>query len=170
MMDGLLGWYDLGPETRIFSETDPEPFGANFAFRRSLADQIGLMRSDLGKGGDCVGYGEETEFIRRARNAGAQGIYVGTAHCEHLVDRRRFALRALYGFGVAKGLTHRAMTDPTASGSSARALLFLAHGVRQLLLGRGDRFRQCVIHAGVERGLMLSARAVEHQDRPSDDE
>ncbi len=166
-VDGLLVWYDLGSETRRMRDTDPEPFGASLALRRSLVDEIGLFRTDLGPIANG-GRGDDTEFVRRARLAGASGVYVGAAHCKHLADPARFTIRGFYRHGVFKGIAHRAMTDAGASGSRFKAMSYLVRGVRQLLLGRGDRFRQCVINAGVQRGFMISARAAEREARCSD--
>lgn len=165
LLDGLLVWYDLGRETRTLSAADPEPFGANFGFRRSLVDTVGPFRTDLGARGDGSGRGEETEFLRRARRAGARGLYVGAAHCRHIADPRRFTLPALYRYGISKGIAHRAMTDPSVSGSSTKALLYLARGLRQLLVGRGDRFRQCVINAGIQHGFVRSRSADKERSR-----
>ena len=34
LIDGVLGWFDHGAETRLFETTEPLPFGASFAIRR----------------------------------------------------------------------------------------------------------------------------------------
>ena len=55
LIDGALGWFDHGPETRPFKTTEPPPFGASFAIRRRLFNKIGLFRVDLGTGGVGLG-------------------------------------------------------------------------------------------------------------------
>ena len=86
LIDGVLVWFDHGAETRPFETTEPPPFGASFAIRRRLFEKIGLFRVDLGTGGMGLGRGEETEFLMRARDTGAQGVYVGEALCFHAYD------------------------------------------------------------------------------------
>ena len=47
----------------------------------------------------------------RARDAGAQGVYVGEALCFHAYDRARLTLAALYRYGIACGRSHNAIAD-----------------------------------------------------------
>ena len=152
MIDGALVWFDHGAETRLAWTTEPPPFGASFAIRRRLSEKIGLFRVDLGAGGMALGRGEETEFLVRARNAGAQGVYVGEALCFHAYDPRRLTLTALYRYGVSQGRSHNAIADRPHRGSYGAAAWFVAKGVFQMIKGRGDRFRQCIINAGIETG------------------
>ncbi len=154
LMDGVLGWYDLGIDVRAMTPADPEPFGANFAVRRALVESIGVFEPSLGMHGKKLGRGEETEFFIRAKAAGAKGIYVGRALCHHPVEADRLSLPALYRYGVASGRAHRAIMNPRESGSRLKGAAFLARGMLQLLKGRGDRFRQCVINAGIQAGLV----------------
>jgi glycosyltransferase involved in cell wall biosynthesis len=151
LIDGALVWFDHGVETRLFGEAEPPPFGASFAIRRSLFEKVGLFCVDLGASG--VGLrGEETEFLTRARNIGAQGVYVGQAVCFHTYDARRFTLSALWRYGIACGRTENAIANRRYDGSWASAVWFLVKGCFQLLKGRGDRFRQCIINAGIQAG------------------
>jgi glucosyl-dolichyl phosphate glucuronosyltransferase len=153
LMNGVLVWYDLGTDVRAATPADPEPFGANFALRRVLVDGIGAFHPGLGMNGTRLGRGEETEFFLRAAAAGAKGIYVGRALCHHPVQPDRLTLPALYRYGVASGRAHRAIRSPREAGSRVKGITFLARGMLQLLKGRGDRFRQCVINAGIQAGL-----------------
>lgn len=152
LIDGALVWFDHGAETRMFAATEPPPFGASFAIRRQLSDKIGLFRTDLGPGGTGRGFGDDTEFLMRARAAGAQGVYVGEAVCFHAYDPRRITLPGLYRYGVACGRAHNAIADQPHRGSYDAAALFVARGIFQMLKGRGDRFRQCIVNAGIEIG------------------
>ena len=83
LMDGVLVWYDLGKDVRAMTAADPEPFGANFAVRKALVENIGVFDVRLGMRGNKLGRGEDTEFFIRAKAAGAKGIYVGRALCHH---------------------------------------------------------------------------------------
>jgi glycosyltransferase involved in cell wall biosynthesis len=154
LMNGVLGWYDIGTDVRAMMPADPEPFGANFAVRRALVESIGKFKPSLGMHGKKLGRGEETEFFIRAKAAGALGIYVGRALCHHPVEADRLSLPALYRYGVASGRAYRVIMNPRASGSGLKGAAFLARGMLQLLKGRGDRFRQCVINAGIQAGLI----------------
>lgn len=157
LLDGVLGWFDLGAARRVLGPADPLPFGASFAVRRSLADRIGAFRTDLGMSGASLGRGEETEWMRRARSAGAKGIYVGDALCWHAVDPARLTFRSLFAYGRASALACKAFENPALTGSRLAAGLYLARGVVQLAKGRGDRYRQCVINAGAQLALGATA-------------
>ena len=152
LIDGVLVWFDHGAETRLFETTEPPPFGASFAIRRRLFEKIGLFRIDLGTGGMGLGRGEETEFLMRARNIGAQGVYVGEALCFHAYDRARLTLAALWRYGIACGRSQNAIADRPHRGGYDAAAWFVVKGIFQMLKGRGDRFRQCIINAGIEAG------------------
>jgi hypothetical protein len=152
LIDGSLVWFDHGAETRAFGTTEPMPFGASFAVRRRLFEQIGLFRGDLGPKGTGRELGEETEFLTRARNAGAQGIYVGEALCFHRYDPRRTTPAGLYRYGIASGKSHNAISARPHRGGYWAAAWFVTRGILQLLRGRGDRFRQCIINVGIEMG------------------
>jgi glucosyl-dolichyl phosphate glucuronosyltransferase len=154
LINGVLGWYDLGTDVRAVTPADPEPFGANFAVRKALVENIGVFEPSLGMLGKKLGRGEETEFFIRARAAGAKGIYVGRAVCHHPVEADRLTLPALYRYGVASGRAYRAIMNPRESASRLKGAAFIARGMLQLLKGRGDRFRQCVINAGIQAGLL----------------
>lgn len=151
-IDGVLVWFDHGAETRRFGENEPTPFGASFGLRRSLLERTGKFRLDLGCNGGAVGRSEETDILLKARGLGAAGVYAGEALCWHFTDPRRLTLRSLYRYGVAGGKSHKAMTGSSHAGSRLRAGLTFVRGTLQLLRGRGDRFRQCVINAGIEMG------------------
>jgi glycosyltransferase involved in cell wall biosynthesis len=152
LIDGLLGWFDHGTETRPFEPTEPPPFGASFAIRRKLFDKIGVFRVDLGTGGTGLGRGEETEFLMRARGTGAQGVYVGEALCFHAYDRSCLTPVALYRYGIACGRSFNAIMTRPICGSYLAAAWFVLRGLYQAVRGHGDRLRQCVINAGIQVG------------------
>jgi glycosyltransferase involved in cell wall biosynthesis len=156
LIDGVLVWFDQGVKTRLFETTEPPPFGASFAVRRRLFDKVGMFRVDLGTGGMGLGRGEETEFLTRARGTGAKGVYVGEALCFHAYDRARLTPAALYRYGIACGRSHNAIAEQLHRGGYGKAAWSLVRAMVQLLKGRGDRFRQCVINAGIEMGTRSS--------------
>lgn len=152
LIDGALVWFDHGAESRLLRPSEQPPFGASFAIRRRLFEQIGLFRVDLGTGGTALGRGEETEYLSRARDGGAQGVYVGGSLCFHTYDPRRLTLVALYRYGILSGQSHNAATAGPNCGSYHAAAWFVLRGLYQAARGRGDRFRQCIVNAGMQVG------------------
>lgn len=154
LIDGLLVRFHLGDEIRPFLATEQTPFGASFALSRQCIDRVGAFRTDLGVKGGIPGRGEEADYMERAAALGETGIYVGTAIVNHATDPRRLTLRYLYRYGIQKGIAARRMGS-TQRASFLRMMSFAARGVFQLVKGRGDRMRQCVINIGIERGLAV---------------
>ncbi len=159
LLDGLMGWYDLGGDTRAYQPGEPSPFGANFALTHQAIAKHGSFRTDLGVKGGVAGRGEETEYFSRVRAGGGMGVYVGAACLRHLIHSSRFVPRALLRYGVQSGLAAaRTGVAECRPGTLRRQMSFAARGLWQLLKGRGDRARQCLINIGVERGLAQAAR------------
>jgi len=156
LISGLLVHYDLGEQCRRYDRGDPLPFGANFALRRSVTDVLEPFRLDLGVNGGSAGRGEEAEYLGRARLSGASGAYLGSAVCYHGQDPKRFRINYMYRYGIEKGRA-AALMGTSGSGRFSLQLQFALKGMVQLLKGRGDRFRQCVINMGIQRGLMLES-------------
>jgi len=154
LLSGLFVWYDLGQDTHPYDQAELLPYGASFAIRRRLFEQLGPFRTDLGVSGDTPGRGEEAEYLSRARSSGFRGVYVGTAVCRHRVDPLRLRLDYMYRYGIQKGL-ERVITDSkTFPGKTFfTELKYALKGLFQLMKGRGDRFRQCVINMGIQNGL-----------------
>jgi glycosyltransferase involved in cell wall biosynthesis len=159
LLSGVLVHYDFGEIVRELSETDPLPVGAFFGLTRRCIESVGLFRKDLGVKGKGIGRGEETDFLERARAAGWSGLYVGTALVHHETDPRRLRLGYLYRYGIESGraaaLRNPSLVTPSWLGARARQTSFALRGLWQLMKGRGDRFRQCVINIGVVRGLAI---------------
>jgi glycosyltransferase involved in cell wall biosynthesis len=157
LISGLLVHYDLGESNRPYAAPDPAPFGASFALRRSAFALARAFRADLGVRGGVPGRGEEAELLDRLRQAGVAGFYVGASSAWHWQDAARFRWPYLYRYGVQKGIAE-ARTQKTAVESGAPYLTQAAFGLKafvQLLKGRGDRARQCVIKMGIARGVRL---------------
>lgn len=152
LISGVLVRYDLGENNRLIAGGDPAPFGASFAVRRGLAEAVGLFSPALGVDGSNAARGEETEYLHRASAMDASGAYVGKALCYHVQDPMRFKLRNLYQYGFATGRTE-CLLGASAVGSRFAEVVFLIKGLWQLCKGRGDRFRQCIINAGIQKGL-----------------
>ena len=159
LISGLIGHYDLGPESRPYAERDMHPFGANFGLRRRLIDAVGPFDVELGVKGQAPGRAEEAEYFSRARGLGFAGRYLADARCGHCVQSSHLRLRYLYRYGIHKGLAAARMGER--STRERRGVLAegwqLLRGCAQLLKGRPDRWRQSVINAGILRGVSHAA-------------
>ena len=159
LLGGLFVRYDLGSAARMFTDGEPTPFGASFAVRRRLFEHLAPFRTDLGPIGTIPGRGDDSEYLGRARDMGFKGAYVGTALCSHWVDPARLRLIYMYRFGIQKGLAEIRMNRAVINkGSIGREVGFALRGLWQLIKGRGDRFRQCVINMGIQAGLRRASR------------
>jgi glycosyltransferase involved in cell wall biosynthesis len=159
LISGVLVNFDLGEDVRRFTTAETGPVGASFGIRRRLIEKIGRFRADLGRIGLIPGRAEETEFFERSVKLGAQRVYVGTALCWHRVEPRRLRFPALYRHGLEKGRAH-GLTNPAAPERRlAEVASYLVRGLVQLLKGRGDRARQCLINVGIVIGLRRHTRA-----------
>ncbi len=141
LLDGLFVNYDPSHESREIPSGTILPVGASMGFRRGCFAGGNLFRTDLGVQGRSLERGEDTEFLARLLESGRRGYYVADALCHHEVAPERLTYRYAFRYGMAC----------QAGGSSRlRAVWYLLRGIRQLLLGRGDRARQCAIRAGIE--------------------
>lgn len=152
--DGLLVWCDKGMENRYLDLQEQGLVGASFAVRKDSIERGIRFRHDLGVNGKTYALGEETEFIRRLQDVGLRGAYIGSAHSRHPVDSRRLTLQGLYRHGFASGRAEKQIADTHESGSIILSGSFLIRGLYQLLKGRGDRARQCIIKSGYQIGLI----------------
>jgi GT2 family glycosyltransferase len=156
---GYVVEYTLGERSRPYAKGDPWPIGAALAVRPRVFTRIGGFREDLGPRGGLRGVGEETDLIERAVEAGYQGFYVAGAVCRHTIDPKRMRLREFLRFGIGKGLNqYRVEANGRRRGSLFEAGSQLVRGGWQLMKGRGDRFRICLINAGIEIGRRTAAR------------
>lgn len=164
LLAGVYGLHRVSRTSTPHSDGLPLPIGAHFAVRRAAVDQVGAFRVDLGLQGERRALGEETEWFHRAIGAGLAGRHVGHAVVRHPVPRRRLRLAALFRHGIASGVSHARIHPEAHSGSLLRACSQLFRGVGQWIRGRGDRFRQCVVNAGIEVGMRR--RRTEREVRP----
>ena len=112
-----------------------------------------------------LGRGEETEFLMRARDVKTQGVYVGEALCFHAHDPKRLSLTGLYRHGISCGRSHGALVTRPHRGSYRAAAWFVLRGLYQVMKGRGDRFRQCIINAGIEVGARPPYRETDNSGK-----
>lgn len=83
-----LGGFDRG-ESIIVADNQYNGLigiGANMSFKKEIFDTIGLFRTDLGRKGNKLGMGEETELYWRIKNQGGKCMYYPFATVYHCVD------------------------------------------------------------------------------------
>ncbi len=89
-----LALLDCGPEPRMDGiHTAYRIYGANMAFRRSVFNQVGGFRTDLGVVGAKQMRGDETELLVRAHHAGKRLVYAPEVVVHHKVPPERMRLR-----------------------------------------------------------------------------
>lgn len=114
------------------------PIGANMAFRRSVFEQVGGFREEIGRVGTIPLGCEETELSIRAHGAGFSVWYLPNAIVRHAVpaDRLtpRYFLRRCYAEGLSKALVS-ALAGRTDGLASERTYVSrtLPHAVRDAL-------------------------------------
>jgi GT2 family glycosyltransferase len=159
LIAGVVGHYDLGGDEHPYAQGEPQPFGANFALRRRLVATVGTFKPELGVIGSTPGRGEETDYFLRARACGFAGWYVPGASCGHRVQPGHLRTGYLYRYGIQKGVALAlAGLAPPRKGGRAREAWHALRALSQAARGRGDRWRQCVINMGIERGLRRGAQ------------
>ena len=129
---------DWGGRVRPFPDGHI-PAGGNMAFRRSALERCGLFNPDLGRIGDRLIGGEESDLFARLRRAGEPCYYTPGAVIEHIIPARKLTRdyfdRLCYNIGVSQRI--RADLD----GRTGR--LFLGEGMKwgaALLLAAGYLF------------------------------
>jgi glycosyltransferase involved in cell wall biosynthesis len=91
----------LGAETRALEPAEL-PYGANMAFRRRNIGDVSFAAA-LGRVGQSMVRGEESDFIRRLMDRGATGVWVGGARVRHFVPCERLTTRYIWNFFASMG-------------------------------------------------------------------
>lgn len=99
LLCGPIVFHDYGDETKLYRKPMLEMVGANMALRRTIFDDCGLFRTDLGAGRGTMG--EDTEFFKRLAQKTNKIYYCGSAVVRHPVDLRRLKLRSIARWNMA---------------------------------------------------------------------
>ena len=89
-----FGELDLSKTARLLARHE-RPRGANFAVRRSTAQDLGGFRADLGRAGRSLLSGEDDDFLNRLQEAGLEVWWEPGASVSHLVTAERASMRWL---------------------------------------------------------------------------
>lgn len=103
-LGGLYAVRELGTEVRPFGEHEV-PFGANMMFR-TAALRAFRFDPELGHKGQAAIGGEETDVVRRMREAGHTGVWVGPARVEHFIPAARMTKRYVWDYARRLGGHH----------------------------------------------------------------
>lgn len=99
-LGGSLVQFDLGDES---VPLDRAPFGASMAFQKSVFDECGGFRTDLGRSGKSLIGNEDTEFGLRLISKGLPLIYAPSAIVYHPVPRERLTKKYFRSYWFAHG-------------------------------------------------------------------
>ena len=99
---GPIVYHDHGDETKLYEKSMREFVGANIAFKRSIFDECGYFRTDLGAGRGVMG--EDTEYFKRMIQNGKKIYYCGQAVVHHplVLSRTRLSYIRKWNIQIAK--------------------------------------------------------------------
>jgi hypothetical protein len=156
------------------------PIGANMAFARSVFEQVGGFREEIGRVGTIPLGCEETELSIRARAAGFSVWYLPGAMVHHSVPAGRttlkYFLRRCYAEGLSKAVvsalagradglaSERTYVTVTLPRAVRNALLQAVRGPRR---GDGLRRAAAVVAGVLTAGVGFVRGTVVHRRRPA---
>jgi len=137
-----LPYYSMtsfGDEPRWLEPTE-YPVGANAAFRRSVFEEVGLFREDLGRSADSLFSSEETDMVIRLYERDHKIGYVPGAEVRHRIPEDRATMSWLRKRAYWGGVSW-VLTDGATRGSSRFGLLrkaaWMIQGVGRTALRKG---------------------------------
>lgn len=83
------------------------PAGGNMAFRREVFNRFGFFNPELGRVGDRLIGGEESDLFERLTRAGAKCYYVPEAVMWHLIPARKLTREYLQNLSYNIGVSQR---------------------------------------------------------------
>jgi hypothetical protein len=109
---GTIAILDYGARPFVFEDEHKVPLGANFAIRRDLIERVGGFVPSLGRSTTRTMLGQELpELFRRARAAGARGLYVPAMEVFHHIHAARltpsYCRQWWFGKGVSRARVDR---------------------------------------------------------------
>lgn len=138
--------FDAGRIERVLPHGS-DFYGANCAVSRELTDTIGGFDTRLGRIGPLVLSGEDTDYARRAWEAGFSVAYAPEAAVRHRVPRGRLTLRWIGRRAYWQGATNVLLDGTSGPWDRAAAVSTLAvEGLVATLLLAGGPSRRFVRH------------------------
>jgi len=102
---GVIVGHNNGDEVKEYKDRMNRPIGANMFFRKEAFEKFGLFRTDLGKRGNEIYFGEDVEFCSRLEAGGARLLYVPRAVVYHPLDPSRLHKRVFRHYYYRLGWT-----------------------------------------------------------------
>jgi glucosyl-dolichyl phosphate glucuronosyltransferase len=105
LLSGPFGQYDRGEEDFTLAKHDTKfPIGANMLIPRGAIEAVGMFDTTLGRKGNSLRSGEDTQFYYSCLNAGLRIGYCAKCCLKHFVPRKRmtrcYFVRWYYMWGV----------------------------------------------------------------------
>lgn len=110
LVGAILPVFDLGNQA---GKMKRPPYGTNMAFRKSMFEKHGMFRTDLGRCGNSLVMGEDTEFGNRLMSAGESLQYEPSAVVEHPVPEERLSKKFFRSWWLDYGRTRIIERGPT---------------------------------------------------------
>lgn len=168
-----------GPAYARFQPAVPEgplpdshlPFGGNYAVRAAVMHGRQFC-PQLGPQGESFPLGDETEMLRRLREAGARIVYVPSAPAKHQIQKHQLEMAWLFkrAFCIGRG-TARLQARRQPPGAAKAGLLILLSWARHALSAFAHERRRFETGARLHylRGMRHEQRimAAEAQARPT---
>lgn len=163
---GTIVFYDYGEQSKRYEKPMVEPLGANLAVRKSVFDECGLLRTDLGVGSGYLG--EDTELINRIERSGKSLYYCGAALVWHPVELKRTTMKYIGQWNIALG-RYRVLMEkdrinldvlPTYKGVPRYLVRIMTKTWIQMLLSFASKreFLKCWISLSQDRGRAMEYR------------
>lgn len=87
--ENILALLDYGESTLELNIDDPTLFGANIAFSRRILNRVGNFSTSLGRKGNKLYCGEDTDMYLRVFQANGKVIYQPKAIVQHIISANR---------------------------------------------------------------------------------
>jgi len=101
LLAGPIALYDYGEDVKRYRGFMAPFAGANMAVKKTLFDEVGLFKTNLGPGRGT--FSEDTELFERLKDAHKNLYYCGETLVWHPVDRKRMNLRYIAKWNIVHG-------------------------------------------------------------------
>jgi glycosyltransferase involved in cell wall biosynthesis len=140
-VERLLSVNDLGSEPREIARSSAV-VGANFAIRRTVIDSVGQFSPGLGRRGQDLLSGEDSEFVARALASGHRAFYVPRMAVRHWIPQHRASIGHVKALAFSRGRT-RVLLQRVTGQKTIRACAVA--GISRLVLGTVREFQSWVL-------------------------
>ncbi len=141
--NGALSGFTWGDKPRPFAYPYC-PVGGNLAVKKSVFENLGAFRTDLGRKGNGLRSCEETEFALRFFRSGGSAVYEPEAIVHHAVDSRRLTKSYVRRQAYWDGWSHANFEKDYGMGTMA---------------GDVESFLRLVLHSVMHMKFSLSRQA-----------